>query len=174
MVEETYHFTFPEDYFRFITQAANGGAGPDYGIMPFEDSLMSGAYGDFQEAYKRSLETPFVPQPMMLEEVESCSFAKDAYVQNPDKFFIYEKEEDAVCGTDGFFVPGTHGCQWDFVLVVSGERKGQIFTADNEGAYLFKAYSFHEFYQEWLDWLSDTENVQKELTMWRERLGKRT
>lgn len=71
---------------------------------------MSGAYGDFQEAYKRSLETPFVPRPMMLEEVESCSFAKDAYVQNPDKFFIYEKEEDAVCGTGGFFVLGTHGC----------------------------------------------------------------
>lgn len=106
---------------------------------------MSGAYGDFQEAYKRSLETPFVPRPMMLEEVESCSFAKAAYVQNPDKFFIYEKEEDAVCGTDGFFVPGTHGCQWDFGLVVSGERKGQIFTADNEGAYLLRRTAFMNF-----------------------------
>ena len=66
MVEKTYHFTFPEDYFQFITQAANGGAGPDYGIMPFEDSLMSGAYGDFQEAYKRSLETPFAAQTAFL------------------------------------------------------------------------------------------------------------
>lgn len=102
MVEETYHFTFPEDYFQFITKAANGGAGPDYGIMPFEDSLMSGAYGDFQEAYKRSLETPFVPRPMMLEEVESCSFAKAAYVQNPDKFLSMRKRKTPFAAQTAF------------------------------------------------------------------------
>lgn len=174
LVEEKYNFTLPEDYFQFITEIADGGAGPDYGIMSFEDSLMSGAYNDFQEAYKRSLKTPFVPRPMMLEEVESYSFSKDAYERNPDKFFIYEKEEDDICNTDGFWVLGTHGCQWDFGLVVSGERKGQVFTADNEGAYVFETYSFCEFYQRWLDWLSDIENVQKELKMWRELLKKRT
>lgn len=171
-VEETYQFTFPEDYFQFITQVANGGAGPDYGIMPFEDSLMSGAYNNFQEAYKRSLKTPFAPRPMLPEEAESSSFSKEAYQQNPDKFFIYEKEDDAICDTDGFFVLGTHGCQWDFGLVVSGQRKGQIFTTDNEGAYFFRAYSFYEFYRQWLDWLSDKENVQKELAMWH-KLGQK-
>ena len=69
-VEERYNFRFPEDYVCFITKIANGGAGPDYGIMPFEESLMTGAYNCFQEAYKRSLKKPFTPRRMMLEEVE--------------------------------------------------------------------------------------------------------
>lgn len=172
--EEQYHFTFPEDYFRFITEVANGGAGPDYGIMPFEESLMSGAYDGYREAYRRSLGTPFAPRPMTPEEAESSSYAQDAYEREPDKFFLYEKEEDADCDTDGFFVLGTHGCQWDFGLVVSGERKGQVFTTDNEGGYRFLAHSFSEFYRRWLDWLSDPENIQKELKLWRELPGKGT
>ena len=99
LVEETYHFTFPEDYFQFITQVADGGAEPDYGIMPFEASLRSEAYNDFQEAYKRSLKTPFVPRPMMPEDVERHSFSKDSYERNPDQFLICEKGEDDICGT---------------------------------------------------------------------------
>lgn len=173
-VEEQYHFTFPEDYFRFITQVANGGAGPDYGLMPFEESLMSGTYDGYRDAYLCSLGTPFSPRPMTPGEAESSSFAQDAYEREPRNFFLYEKEEDALCDTDGFFVLGTHGCQWDFGLVVSGERKGQVFTTDNEGGYLFQARSFSEFYQRWLDWLSDPENIRKELKMWRERPGKGT
>lgn len=162
-VEEKYNFTFPEDYFQFITKVANGGAGPDYGIMSFEDSLMTQAYNNFQEAYKCSLKKPFVPRRMMPDEVENYAFSKTAYEQNPNKYFIYEKEDDDICNTDGFFVLGTHGCQWDFGLIVSGERKGQVFDTDNEGAYAFVAHSFSAFYQEWLDWLSDAKNIQREL-----------
>ncbi len=33
-IEEKYGFTLPEDYFYFITEVADGGAGPDYGIHP--------------------------------------------------------------------------------------------------------------------------------------------
>ncbi|WP_040655972.1 SMI1/KNR4 family protein [Oscillibacter sp. 1-3] len=173
-VEERYNFRLPEDYVCFITKIANGGAGPDYGIMPFEESLMTGAYNCFQEAYKRSLKKPFTPRRMMLEEVEKFSFFKAAYEQEPDKYFIYEKEDDDICGTDGFFLLGTRGCQWDFGLIVSGGRTGQVFDTDNEGAYAFTAHSFNEFYREWLDWLSDTENVQRELEKWRKlRLGRK-
>ena len=173
LAEETYHFTFPEDYFQFVTRVGDGGAGPGYGIMSFRDSLMSGARGDFREAYRRSLETPFMPRPMTPEEAESSSFAMDAYERAPHKLFIFEKEDGAVCGTDGFFILGTHGCQWDFGLIVSGGRKGQVFSTDNEGGYLFEARSFHEFYQEWLDWLSDTEGLQKELVRRRNPPGNR-
>lgn len=168
-VEEKYDFQLPEDYLQFITGLANGGAGPAYGIMPFEESLMTGAYNDFQEAYKCSLKKPFIPRRMRLEEVESYAFSKTAYEQNPDNYFIYEKEGDDICGTDGFFVLGTHGCQWDFGLIISGERRGQVFDTDNEGAYAFADHSFSAFYQKWLDWLSDTENIQRELEKWRKR-----
>lgn len=166
-VEEKYNFQFPEDYFHFITKVANGGAGPDYGIMTFEESLMTGAYSDFQKAYQCSLSKSFIPRRMLPDEVENYAFSKSAYEQNPDKFFIYEKEDDDICNTDGFFVLGTHGCQWDFGLIVSGERKGQVFDTDNEGGYVFISHSFTAFYQNWLDWLSDTENIQRELERWR-------
>ena len=169
--EEKYNFTLPKDYFQFITQIADGGAGPDYGIMSFEDSFMRRDHNRFHEAYQCSLGTPFAPRPMMPEDAESCSFNKDAYEENPYKFFIYRKEKDSLCDTDGFLVLGTHGCQWDFGLVVSGEHKGQVFTTDHENAYHLLAYSFYEFYKRWLDWLSDAENIQRQLNMWH---GKRT
>lgn len=50
---------------------------------------------------------------------------------------------------------------------MSGERKGQVFDTDNEGGYVFISHSFTAFYQNWLDWLSDTDNVQRELERWR-------
>ena len=158
-------FVFPEDYVYFITKVANGGAGPDYGIMAFEDSLMTKVNYTYQEAYKSSLKNPFIPRQMRLEEVENYAFSKAAYEQNPGNFFINESEEDGIC--DGFLVLGTHGCQWDFGLIVSGERKGQVFDADNEGAYAFVAHSFSVFYQRWLDWISNPENIQRELEKWR-------
>ena len=34
--EEKYGFTLPDDYFRFITEIGDGGAGPDYGIEQAE------------------------------------------------------------------------------------------------------------------------------------------
>jgi len=167
-VEEQYGFALPEDYFRFITEIANGGAGPDYGVMSFDDSMMGSAYHDFREAYKHSLKNPFTPRRMKPEEVEtSFAFGKTAYEKDPERFFVYENDEDALCPTDGFLVLGTHGCQWDFGLIVSGERKGQVFDTDNEGGYAFSADSFTAFYQRWLDWLSNPENIQRELDKWR-------
>jgi hypothetical protein len=40
-VEAEYGFSLPEDYFRFITEIGDGGAGPDYGIGSFTDFLES-------------------------------------------------------------------------------------------------------------------------------------
>ena len=75
-----------------------------------------------------------------------------------------------MCDTDGFFVLGTHGCQWDFGIVITGEMRGQIFDTDNEGGYGFVAHNFSEFYQEWLNWLSDKEQFQKDLEKWKKIL----
>lgn len=45
--EERYGFSFSRDYFEFITEAGDGGAGSEYGIDPFaefisESSTMNG------------------------------------------------------------------------------------------------------------------------------------
>ena len=48
--------------------------------------------------------------------------------------------------------------------------RGQIFDTDNEGGYGFVAHNFSEFYQEWLNWLSDKEQFQKDLEKWKKIL----
>lgn len=172
--EEKYGFVLPEDYFRFITEVGDGGAGPDYGIKPFVNMLMEGKSPrseKFREAYLYSLAKLFVPRQMMPDEVEDYAIATiEAYKRNPDRYFVYEKtDENDLCGTDGFYILGTHGCQWDFGLVLSGEKRGQVFDTDNEGAYGFISGSFDEFYQNWLDYISDTKKICEELERWRKR-----
>lgn len=99
-----------------------------------------------------------------LEEVEEFAFARESYEKEPDKFFVYQKENDDYdWDTDGFYILGTYGCQWDFALVTAGERRGQVFDTDNEGACAFVASSFEEFYGQWLERLSDTERFRREL-----------
>lgn len=176
-IEEKYGFTLPEDYFRFITEVADGGAGPDYGIQSFTKFLTEGvdSYSKgYWKEYRYSLAKPFVPRPMVSEEIEEFAFTRKAYEENPEHFFVYEKEdENELCDTDGYFTLGTHGCQWDFGLIITGDRRGQVFDYDNEGAYSFVANSFTEFYENWLNRIADEEMFRRELEERRKRLGRR-
>lgn len=96
---------------------------------------------------------------MVSEEVEEFAFARQAYEENPEHFFVYEKgDENELCDTDGYLTLGTHGCQWDY---------------DNEGAYSFVANSFTEFYENWLNRIADEEMFRRELEERRKRLGRR-
>ncbi len=174
-VEERYGFLLPDDYVRFITEVGDGGAGPDYGIKPFSHFYLkaqSPGREKFREAYRQSLALPFTPRQMLVNEVEKYAIARrEIYEQNPEQYFIYEKEdENALCDTDGFLVLGTHGCQWDFGLIITGEKKGQVFDTDNEGAYGFVSNSFFEFYQNWLEQISDLERFEKEMKKRRVRV----
>lgn len=177
-IEEKYGFTLPEDYFHFITEVGDGGAGPDYGIQSFTKFLTEGvdSYSKrYWEEYHYSLAKPFVPRTMIADEVEEFSIAtKEAYERNPNNYFIYEEnDETKFCDTAGFYTLGTHGCQWDFGLIITGDKRGQVFDTDNEGAYCFVANSFTEFYQKWLDRIEDTAGFQKELEERRKLFGRR-
>ena len=171
-VEEKYHFLLPEDYVQFITEVGDGGAGPDYGICPFKNILAKGSSPGaekFREAYRYSLSKAFEVRSMKAAEVEEYAFAREAYEKNPDKYFVNNEIVDdyTLCNTKGYYVLGTHGCQWDFGLITAGERCGQIFDTDNEGGYVFVADSFSEFYQNWLDYISDTEQFQRDVEKWK-------
>ena len=177
-IEEKYGFKLPEDYFRFITEIGDGGAGPDYGIDSFVEFLKQGkdsTVEKYRELYRYSLAKDFTPRQMRADEVEEYAIAtREAYERNPNWYIVFEQpDDDDLCDTNGFFVLGTHGCQWDFGIIISGEKRGKIFDTDNEGAYGFVANSFDAFYQNWLNRISDTEGYRKELENWRNLFNSR-
>lgn len=173
--EKRYGFSFPRDYFEFITEVGDGGAGPDYGIDPFAEFISeSNTMNGYAEAYRKSLAVPFAPRKMLPDEVEEFAFSRECYEQEPENYFVYQRDNDDYdWETDGFYVLGTHGCQWDFALVTAGERRGQVFDTDNERACAFVANSFEEFYGDWLERLSDTERFRQELIERRELFANR-
>ena len=179
-IEEKYSFTLPDDYFSFITETGDGGAGPEYGIYPFAKFMETGINDyarEYYEAYRNGAGKPFAPRPMADGEAEDYGYTQAGYDNEPEKFFVFEKyceeeNETAEC-SDGFFVIGTHGCQWDFGIITAGDRRGQIFDSSNEGAYYFLADSFSEFYQGWLDSISDEEEFRKEIKALRKQRRER-
>ncbi len=172
-VEEKYGFRLPEEYFHFITQVGDGGAGPDYGIYPFMTKLAKSDSPQaecYRQEYRRSLAVPFTPRPMQPDDLEAHAIAtREAYEKTPERYFVYEKPETEYewCELNGFFILGTHGCQWDFGIVTAGERRGQVFDYDNSDAYGFVAASFDAFYQQWLDRISNLEWVREQIDFWR-------
>lgn len=167
-VEGKYGFSLPDDYVQFITEIGDGGAGPDHGIYPFADFVKKGIneYAEkYRVSYRNSLAKPFLPRPLLADEFDDFAIGtKEAYEQNPDSYFVFENpDENEQCDLAGYYVLGTCGCQWDFGLITAGPKYGCVFDTDNEGAYRFEADSFQEFYQNWLDKISDTEGLQRQL-----------
>lgn len=165
-IEDTYGFTLPKDYFRFITEIGDGGACVDYGLIPFSkftQKANSPSTERFYKSYRKSLSQPFCPRKMLLNEIEHFGFTKESYEKSPDNFFVleYPDDDENLCDTKGFLVLGTHGCQWDYGIVITGEFRGMIFDTDNEGGFYLVADSFDEFYQNWLDGLEENNLKQK-------------
>ncbi len=165
-IEDAYGFTLPEDYFRFITEIGDGGACVDYGLIPFSQftqEASSPSAERFYDAYRKSLSEPFCPRKMLADEVGEFGFTKEAYERSPDDFFVLGSPDDDIdlCSTKGFLVLGTHGCQWDYGIVVTGPFRGKIFDTDNEGGFSLVADSFDGFYQKWLECLEEDKLRQK-------------
>ncbi len=171
-MEENYHFRIPEDYVQFITEVGDGGAGPGYGLSSFgfyRSKAKSLREEKWRETYLYGLGKELYLLPIEPEDVEDfCVFEED-YEKNPEKYFmaISETYNSANDMSYGFFTLGTYGCGKDFGLVITGERYGQVFSVTPEGGYELLADSFQGFYQKWLDYISDAEQFQKELDMWR-------
>ncbi len=166
-IEQKYCFTLPEDYFKFITEVGDGGAGLDYGINSFTELFKKGIDERVEmyiEDTRIALSKTFNPRPMNINDVYKYAICRiEAYEEKPDKYFVYDIDDNDndLIWENGFFVLGTHGCQWDFGIVVTGERRGQIFSTDNCGGFCFLANSFDEFYQLWLNKISNIETCTK-------------
>ncbi len=172
-IEEKYHFRFPEDYVQFITEVGDGGAGPGYGLYSFgyyHTEVKSAKEAKVREAYLCGLGREIQLLPIEPEWLEDFCISKKEYEKNPEKYFrggkgSFNWDNDTPYG---FFHLGTYGCGRDFGLITAGERYGQVFINDTEGLFELESDSFQAFYQDWLDFILDTERFQKELEEWRE------
>lgn len=171
--EEKYAFALPDDYFRFITEIGDGGAGPDYGLYSFEEFITKDKYPANEEV-RQSLRLPFEIRPMTAEDEASSILAEGFLEQNRERCFVDPRSE----GDDfdplprGFLVIMTRGCQYDVGIALSGEHRGQVFDIGYEGDFILTANSFEEFYRQWLDKISDHEWLKGQIEFW-ENIGRR-
>lgn len=174
--EEKYGFTLPEDYFRFITEIADGGAGEDYGLYSFEEFITKDKY-PANEKERQNLKLPFKIRPMTAEDKENSVLAEGYFEENREKCFFdprylddYDDEFDGL--PTGFLAIMTRGCQYDVGIALNGEHRGKVFDIDYEGDFVLTANSFEEFYQSWLDKISDPEWLKQQIEFWT-NIGKR-
>lgn len=169
-IEARHGLELPEDYVYFLTEIGDGGAGPDYGIDSFAEQFRETGQ-KWLPRYWAALGQPFEPRPMEPEEVEEYSIVtREGYEKDPLRYFIQEipEEED---WSRGLLTLGTHGCQWDFALVLTGPHRGRVFDTDNEGGYSLAAESFTAYYEAWLARISDPQYVKRQVEFW-QNLGR--
>lgn len=171
--EEKYAFSLPDDYFRFITEIGDGGAGEDYGLYSFEDFITKDKYPAVEKE-RQNLKLPFEIRPMTDEDKENSALAEGFFEENRERcFFDLRYSDDDFDGfTGGFLVIMTRGCQYDVGIALSGEHRGQVFDIDYEGDFVLTANSFEEFYQSWLNKISDPEWLKVQIEFW-ENIGRR-
>lgn len=152
-IENYYEITFPPEYRAFITNIANGGSGPNSGLLSLQDSLIySYAVKQQKRLDKEFLKTPFTysskynpnEDTYILELGEKC-----------DRGEIPQSECDKVYD---YLIAGTmtislEGCGYCRFLVITGATRGQVwFNADaGDGGYIPLNLSFLDWYEEWLD-----------------------
>lgn len=129
-------FTLPEDYFWFLSEVGNGGAGPNYGLYAFG-------------SHEQEEEFPYLSSEPVLEPKDS----KEAY----ERFVAPYK--DAPDGKppktlwQGLLTVGTVGGTCDMMLVVSGPDRGRILHVDRDldRPYYSPDASFLDWYARWLE-----------------------
>ncbi|MCM1165978.1 MAG: SMI1/KNR4 family protein [Lachnospiraceae bacterium] len=166
--EEKYGFSLPEDYFKFITEIGDGGAGVDYGLYSFAEYMEKNLpNNDYYARSRQSLGLPFEIEP--LTDVTDTPVAPEFFEKHPEKCF-YDKrfdDEDHDGLVGGFLVLGTRGCQYDFGMALSGEHRGRIFNTGNEGDLILLSESFGEFYGDWLGKISDEAWLKEQVGFWK-------
>lgn len=149
--EETYAVRLPPDYVAFMTQLGNGGAGPFYGLVAFEDCLLT----DLDSPKTATLSNPAEPFPftapwnMDLGDVDD----EDLYEQLCEEYY-------ADTYINGTIRVSDYGCAIRLSLVVNGAAYGTIWTDDrahNNGIHPSVEFgnpgpiSFLDWYEQWLD-----------------------
>jgi hypothetical protein len=120
----------PEGYRQFLIQAGNGGAGPYYGLTPLEPPQDT-----------RQPESGLAqPCPLHPEMSRTHTWVADLGCSEEDECYR------------GAMVIGTHGCNYDSLLVISGPARGRVVYVHYGEAppYFVPDRDFLSWYERWL------------------------
>ena len=150
---ETQHgVQLPADYTRYLTEVANGGAGPAYGLSPLQALEMKGfeenhvVISDGEGNELASAGTPPRQSPELVSSVARP-------FPLTDKWAYGDSLPDDATPWDGSVHLADQGCGYFDFLVVNGERAGEVwcdYTA-GDGEIVKVADSFSEWFRFWLD-----------------------
>ena len=154
--EKKYNVKIPYEYKLFLLEVGNGGAGPFYGIEPFENCLFS----NLDYLNENYLLNPSIPFPYTDEW--NIEFDNDYSDENEELIEEFENEYFDNKHITGLIRICNFGCGHYINLVVNGEEYSHIWSDDRSsdyGIYPFNYYSknkkerlsFFDFYEQWID-----------------------
>ncbi|MBN2693468.1 leucine-rich repeat domain-containing protein [bacterium] len=128
--EKKYKIKLPEDYRNFLLYAGDGGAGPSFGILSFDESI------------KTFIDSPF---PFSTEDAQKI--VETRVYEDP---YYFRKIKNKTIG-DSIKI-SNYGSSWSLYLVIKGEQNGFLWMI-GEGAYpLFYKKSGNSYQLGFLDW----------------------
>jgi len=137
--ETTHGIRLPEEYRRFLLCAGNGGAGPDYGILPLDKwddalNIIPEIDGPLPADFLARAFHPYPGMPRTGDWAERLGIHQDQWFE-------------------GAIAVSTEGCTYYTLLVVSGPQRGRVVAIDMDG----QPPSFHKepdflgWYERWID-----------------------
>lgn len=152
-IEKQYSIKFPAEYRAFITTIANGGFGPNFGLLSIERSLQ----WLYDEILQDKIDYDYLTIPFI--HTSAYNPDDDPYIlelgKKCDRGEIPQSECDLVYdySTAGTMTISLEGCGYNFFLVVTGATRGQVWFNANvgDGGYIPLNFSFLDWYEQWLD-----------------------
>jgi len=154
--EKKYNVKIPFEYKLFMLEIGNGGAGPFYGIVPFEKCLFS----DIDHPNDKYLLNPSIPFPY--NDEWTMKFDGNYEEGNEEAIEEFEKEYFDDKHIAGMIRICNFGCGHFINLVVNGYEYSNVWSDDrgsDYGIYPFNYYTFNnqkrltffDWYECWLD-----------------------
>ncbi|MDE5950433.1 MAG: SMI1/KNR4 family protein, partial [Acetatifactor sp.] len=121
--EEERHVKFPEEYVFYLTKVGNGGAGPDYGLYPFEKVLAEDRNPYLGQIFEQTVTTQLTKEQWR-EHMRKLDELGESFETDTD----YERYKSILFSN---MMPiGTQGCTLDNMLMLSGGDADRIMYID--------------------------------------------
>ncbi len=149
--EKEHKILLPQEYRLFLTQIANGGAGPYYGLHDLNKGMEDARLYSTSENEK--LEEPLgIDFPFSNQDAQQYIHAFAVAKEDGDEDLVQDLAlPDPLTGV--LFL-SEYGCGWSFCLVVKGEQSGTVWFHGETMKPCFvdgKQWGFFDWYENWLD-----------------------